>query len=409
MNDLPALTLAPADLFRRAAAWLIDVLIVGLLFVIPFAASLPRIEGCTWDAEALTFPDECVFKTSRMVERDDGTTEQVYVFDDGQEISASTPTLQTAIFGEFIISSSPGPAAYLIPFFYILAVWIGVQGLLGFTPGKSVMGLRLANEEGRAAGLVPAFIRWLVIDGGIGLLGLLVALVNGPTFVRFLAANGALGLIGGIYALVTAGRRTGDHAAHTLVIDETLFRRPERPERPDHDDATGYDQPSSPDQLPTVAASTTDVPAVGAAFGTAVGATSGATAFGDTGSGEDADQDRSPRLTPRRRSDQPEPVQPAPGWGDPAPAVPIPIFRGWRPSLAGNRSRRRRGRLCRLTCPTSPRRPPRPTCPRGRQTRHRASPSRPRSSRNPRLPQTPLRASRSHPASRTHQASATKP
>jgi uncharacterized RDD family membrane protein YckC len=80
-----------------------------------------------------------------------------------------------------------------------VAMYVLLQGLTGWTPGKLVTGLRTVGEDGRRPGLGKALIRWVmwVVDGLPFFLPL-VALITG---------------------LTTKGhRRVGDMAAKTFVV-----------------------------------------------------------------------------------------------------------------------------------------------------------------------------------------------
>lgn len=80
-----------------------------------------------------------------------------------------------------------------------LLVFVVLQGLTGWTPGKLLLGLRTVREDGRPAGIGWAALRWvlLVVDGQ-------------PC---------GLPLVGFITGLTTKGhRRVGDMAAKTFVV-----------------------------------------------------------------------------------------------------------------------------------------------------------------------------------------------
>ena len=57
-----------------------------------------------------------------------------------------------------------------------------LQAVTGASIGKHALGLRVVDEQGRKAGLGRTIVRWLflIIDGGIFLIGLITALVTHP-------------------------------------------------------------------------------------------------------------------------------------------------------------------------------------------------------------------------------------
>ena len=79
-----------------------------------------------------------------------------------------------------------------------------IQAATGASIGKHAVGLRVVDEQGRKAGLGRTIVRWLflIIDGGIFLIGLITALVTHPH------------------------RRVGDLAAGTYVIARENVGRP---------------------------------------------------------------------------------------------------------------------------------------------------------------------------------------
>ncbi len=89
------------------------------------------------------------------------------------------------------------PAIFL-PVLIILAYFIASEGILGFTPGKYIMHLRVVNEKGEKLSMKQSVIRNVL------------RLVDGLPF---------LNLVGIIALLVTKGKqRIGDAAATTYVI-----------------------------------------------------------------------------------------------------------------------------------------------------------------------------------------------
>jgi uncharacterized RDD family membrane protein YckC len=100
-----------------------------------------------------------------------------------------------------------GLAPHLLGLALSLVVYVILQGLTGFTPGKLLTGIRNVREDGRAPGILKAFVRWLlwIVDG----------------FPYFLP------LVGLITALSTPGhRRVGDMAAKTFVVRRAAMGSP---------------------------------------------------------------------------------------------------------------------------------------------------------------------------------------
>ena len=91
--------------------------------------------------------------------------------------------------------------AGLVPVGYWLATGVLAQGLLGWTPGKLLVGIRLVGWDGRAPGLWRAFVHTLVVQVfmAFSCLGGLL-LVSFATFNRF-------------------HRHPGDMLANTYVVD----------------------------------------------------------------------------------------------------------------------------------------------------------------------------------------------
>jgi uncharacterized RDD family membrane protein YckC len=245
-------TSAPSSLVaRRVVAWLIDLAIVAALVGLVYLLGLIRINGCdSWNEATQTFGGSCPFEQVKEVQRSDGRTDLVYVLDSGREISQDHPTVKTVLLGTRVVDP-PRDATYLVGLAYVLVMFVGVQGLTGWTPGKALTGLRLVRADGQPAGIGAAFTRWFVVDGAIGLIGVVIALVGGPWPLRLLAADAAVGLLGGAAALGTDGRRPGDQLAGTRVGDESdLRRRPAGTEpRRERDDAelvraTSREQPA---------------------------------------------------------------------------------------------------------------------------------------------------------------------
>ncbi|MPY93531.1 MAG: hypothetical protein GEV08_10855, partial [Acidimicrobiia bacterium] len=202
-----------ATIGARFVAWLVDIAIVAALFSGLWLFGLIRISGCEgFDTGTNAFPPGCPFESTREV---DG--EIVYVLDSGRELPADHPTIEPPLLGIRVVDP-PGTSAYLITLLYSLAVFVVAQGVAGLTPGKWLAGIRLAGEDGEPLGVPRAGARWLVPDGAIGLVGLLVALAGGPWLLRLLAADGVLRLANALAGLLSGtGKGPGDRMAGSTV------------------------------------------------------------------------------------------------------------------------------------------------------------------------------------------------
>jgi uncharacterized RDD family membrane protein YckC len=88
-----------------------------------------------------------------------------------------------------------------------ILLFVILQGLTGWTPGKLITGIRCVREDGRPPGILKALVRWLlwIVDG----------------FPYFLP------LVGFIVGLTTVGhRRVGDMAASTFVVGRSSAGSP---------------------------------------------------------------------------------------------------------------------------------------------------------------------------------------
>lgn len=88
-----------------------------------------------------------------------------------------------------------------------LLVFVVLQGLTGWTPGKLVTGIRTVKADGSIVGIPKAFVRWILL------------IVDGQPC--------GLPLVGFITGLTTQGhRRVGDMAAKTFVVTKTAVGSP---------------------------------------------------------------------------------------------------------------------------------------------------------------------------------------
>lgn len=112
--------------------------------------------------------------------------------------------------GDTVYGVGGGKAAllWLVYWGYSVGIFVFLQGLKGFTPGKAILGLRVVNPEGGTPGPVKALVRWLLLLVDLlpycipGLLGLILAITG------------------------TNHTRLGDRVAKTFVVAKKDVGRP---------------------------------------------------------------------------------------------------------------------------------------------------------------------------------------
>jgi RDD family len=163
---------------RRVAAWVVDSIIILAPSVALFTNDLQYLEESDLDQSGMDFCED-------YMDREEGVCvdagDRVY-FSDG------VPVAPWAVFLGLSV-----------------LIYVLIQGLRGWTPGKLLFGLRTVAEDGRAPGIGRATIRWL-----------------------FLIVDGlCAGLVGFIVALTSRGhRRVGDMAAKTFVVGGQYMGHP---------------------------------------------------------------------------------------------------------------------------------------------------------------------------------------
>jgi uncharacterized RDD family membrane protein YckC len=174
----------PADdptkvLGRRVLAYIIDFSIAGALLVGLFLATAESFDKEAAGVSGITVCDAV---------RESSNASVCFETDD----SALT------------LTGGAAAAVFLMPLGVSFANLVLLQGTTGASAGKSVVGLRVVNDQGAIAGVGRAFVRWLllIVDGICGVLGLVVA------------------------ALTTPHRRVGDFVAGTYVVGKTDAGRP---------------------------------------------------------------------------------------------------------------------------------------------------------------------------------------
>ena len=127
-------------------------------------------------------------------------------------VSQSDPT---AVFGrrvvavllDLIIVFSLLALLWLASFLGSLLIFVVLQGLTGWTPGKLITGIRTVKADGSIVGIPKAFVRWILL------------IVDGQPC--------GLPLVGFITGLTTQGhQRVGDMAAKTFVVTRAAVGSP---------------------------------------------------------------------------------------------------------------------------------------------------------------------------------------
>jgi hypothetical protein len=155
---------------RRVAAWVVDSVIILAPSVALFTNELEFLEESDLDQSGTDFCED-------YMDRNEGVCVDA---------------------GDRVYFSDGVPVAPWIAFLGLsVLIYVLIQGLKGWTPGKLLFGIRTVAEDGRVPGIGRAIIRWL-----------------------FLIVDGlCLGLVGFIVALTSRGhRRVGDMAAKTFVV-----------------------------------------------------------------------------------------------------------------------------------------------------------------------------------------------
>jgi RDD family len=163
---------------RRVAAWVVDSVIILAPSVALFTNELEFLEESDLDQSGTDFCED-------YMDRNEGVCVDA---------------------GDRVYFSDGVPVAPWITFLGLsVLIYVLIQGLKGWTPGKLLFGIRTVAEDGRAPGIGRAIIRWL-----------------------FLIVDGlCAGLVGFIVALTSRGhRRVGDMAAKTFVVGGQYMGHP---------------------------------------------------------------------------------------------------------------------------------------------------------------------------------------
>ncbi|MGH9229491.1 MAG: RDD family protein [Acidimicrobiales bacterium] len=156
---------------RRVGAWVVDSVVILAPAVALFTNDLEYLEESDLDQSGMDFCED-------YMDQEEGVCvdvgDRVY-FSDGVPVAPWAVALGLGIL-----------------------IYVLIQGLRGWTPGKLLFGIRAVAGDGRAPGIGRAIIRWLL----------------------FIVDGLCAGLVGLIVALTSKGhRRVGDMAAKTFVVD----------------------------------------------------------------------------------------------------------------------------------------------------------------------------------------------
>jgi len=162
---------------RRVGAWVVDSVIVLAPAVALFTSNLEYLEERNLDQSGVDFCEAFMDQ------------EQGICFDAGDRVYFSDVPV----------------APWLVALGMSILIYVVIQGLRGWTPGKLLFGIRTVAGDGQPPGIGRAIIRWVlfIIDG--------------------LCA----GLVGFIVMLTSKGhRRVGDMAAQTYVVGSQYTGHP---------------------------------------------------------------------------------------------------------------------------------------------------------------------------------------
>jgi uncharacterized RDD family membrane protein YckC len=160
---------------RRVVAALIDALLIFVPVIVLATSSFEYYEVANLPVDGQEFCDQFLDEQGGFCLNAEDIDERVYFSDD------STGGTSALLWGATVV------------------LFVILQGLVGWTPGKLLLGIRCVKEDGTSCGVVKALVRWLlwIVDG----------------FPYFLP------LVGFIVGLTTVGhRRVGDMAAKTFVV-----------------------------------------------------------------------------------------------------------------------------------------------------------------------------------------------
>jgi len=114
-------------------------------------------------------------------------------------------------------------AGFLIAFFLIGLVYFLMEGLTGYTLGKLILGIRIANDDGTAAGVGKLMYRYLVKNSNAVLT--VLAVVTGVSVLATLGKLAGLAIFVGCFFTLGMKRQAfHDMIAKTAVYPRTAIK-----------------------------------------------------------------------------------------------------------------------------------------------------------------------------------------
>jgi uncharacterized RDD family membrane protein YckC len=129
--------------------------------------------------------------------------------------TASPEAMQGAMMGAVMAAMG---VAFVIGCIYFL-----IEGFTGYTLGKLILGIRVANEDGTLAS-VPTLLSRFALKNIGSVLGI-VAIITGISFLNVLGNVGALIIFVGCFLVLGMSRQAlHDRIVHTAVYPKNLVR-----------------------------------------------------------------------------------------------------------------------------------------------------------------------------------------
>ncbi len=305
---------------RRAIARLIDLTTVAVLFGVLWVAGSAVLETRPGACDPAPSPGCNVAAQSDRLDQV-GNTIIEFTLTNGRVIDSDHTTFR--IGDRVYIADPPSPSVYLVTLAYVLLVLVTIQGVSGWTPGKAIAAIRLADSTQRCVGPIRSFVRWALPDGAIGVVGILGAIVGAPWPLRLLVLFVPLGVLRvlGEFMPALAGPLRDDRLGVGVIARANFIAgRPLLPVQPqadqpadpatmaEADDGQGEDQPqlSAEPMAPSPALVPDDTVAVRPLPGGEFGAETGGEGS-DFGSLDEPESE--PEGKPQAPQDHPYPPQ----------------------------------------------------------------------------------------------------
>ncbi len=251
---------------RRLLGRLIDVFAVVLVFLALYHSGRDVLMSKPGACDPAPAPNcNVLSETERLGTA--GETIIEYRMIDGRVIDLEHGTYQ--VLDTVYIADPPEISTYLVTLAYALMALVLLPGLVGWSPGKLIAGLRLADQSGRPASLRRTLMRWGLPDGLLGLVGVAAAATGAPWPLRLLViliptGVGRAGLEAQTLLSGSAGGRSfaaaklgplSDAGLNLVVVDRAHFRLtetdPADPTGPPTDQRSSQDLNQTPTPTPT--------------------------------------------------------------------------------------------------------------------------------------------------------------